>query len=342
MRVTFLYQDPHDRGTFYARFSSLMKVVADSLGIHLETIRCADSAEQIRAGMALCARDKKPDYLILTNTYGAGKKILQVASEAGIKVFVTPEGFSQLEKSAVGTPLGKYSEWIGELVSDERQAGHALAVHLLDQAWKKNLAASDGKVHLLGLAGELSAPVPARLNGLKEAAEEHRDRLFIEDVVPAVWDEGTAARVVEKTLRKNPEIAVIWAARDQLALGAVIAVKRRHKVPGQEILVGGIDWTPMALRSVRRGEIVASIGGQVTDGMFALILLYDHFHNVSMKPTSMTSQLTAATSSNADSFLKMYDESRLRQVSFSLYSKAMNPSMKSYSFSAASLLKHLS
>ncbi|GAB4059096.1 ABC transporter substrate-binding protein [Catellatospora paridis] len=66
-------------------------------------------------------------------------------------------------------------------------------------------------------------------------------------------------QVTEQLLLSNPGITAIYAENDEMALGAVTAIKGAGKKPGADIKIVSIDGTRNAVEAITKGEINAVI-----------------------------------------------------------------------------------
>lgn len=82
--------------------------------------------------------------------------------------------------------------------------------------------------------------------GLKVVAEQ-----------PADWDTGKAQSVMENILTGNPNIKAVFASNDNMALGAVQAIKSAGLAG--KIVVVGFDANPNAAESVLAGDMAATV-----------------------------------------------------------------------------------
>jgi ABC-type sugar transport system substrate-binding protein len=99
---------------------------------------------------------------------------------------------------------------------------------------------STGKARAEGAKSGLAAC------GLKVVAEQ-----------PADWDRAKGQTVMENILTGNPNIAAVFASNDNMALGAMEAIKAANKKG--KILVVGFDANPDAAASILAGEMNASV-----------------------------------------------------------------------------------
>jgi ribose transport system substrate-binding protein len=106
------------------------------------------------------------------------------------------------------------------------------------------------------LQGVLSTTNGAdRYNGAKEALEGCG--LKVVAAQPADWDRAKGQSVTETILAGNPNIKGIFGSNDNMALGAVEALKAASKL--KDVMVVGYDANPDAAKSILAGEMTASV-----------------------------------------------------------------------------------
>jgi ABC-type sugar transport system substrate-binding protein len=94
-----------------------------------------------------------------------------------------------------------------------------------------------------------------RFNGSKEAMEACG--LKVVAAQPADWDRAKGQSVTETILAGNPNIKGIFGSNDNMALGAVEALKAAAKL--KDVMVVGYDGNSDAAKSILAGELTASI-----------------------------------------------------------------------------------
>ena len=82
-------------------------------------------------------------------------------------------------------------------------------------------------------------------------------------------------QVTEQLLQSNPDIDAIYAENDEMALGAIVAVRGAGKKPGQDVKVVSIDGTANAVRAIVDGKINAVIESNPRFGPLAFKTLTD-------------------------------------------------------------------
>jgi ribose transport system substrate-binding protein len=139
--------------------------------------------------------------------------------------------------------------WVAHMGVDGEPSGYYVAKELF------NMMGGSGKI--VALQG-LLANVPAiqRFSGLKKALAEFPGIELLEDQT-AEWDRTKAVGVTEAFLAKYPDVGGIWAANDNMGLGALEALRTAGKA--KTIPVVGIDGTSEAINACISGEFAATV-----------------------------------------------------------------------------------
>lgn len=125
--------------------------------------------------------------------------------------------------------------------------------------------------------GEVAAELLAKLSGGKgkiiqlegttgaTSSREHKigfDRIIAKypEMEIVASQSGDYARdkgrkVMETLLQAHPDVTLVWAHNDEMALGAIRAIEAAGKVPGKDIIVGGKDGTRDGLQSILDGKM---------------------------------------------------------------------------------------
>src|SRR5580693_2692655 len=111
-----------------------------------------------------------------------------------------------------------------------------------------------GKGNLAILMGELSNEAAiARRDGTKQVIKEKFPNIKITREQTANWRRAEAKTVMENWLASGQEIDGVAANNDEMAIGALQAIKAAGKLG--KICVGGVDGTHDALESMDKGEL---------------------------------------------------------------------------------------
>lgn len=97
-----------------------------------------------------------------------------------------------------------------------------------------------------------------RIKGFTDGLNSSGKDIEIVEQLTAKWDRAEAVSVTEDILTAHGEVDAILAANDQMALGAVEAV-RAAGIDFEDILIVGFDGNPGAAQSILDGEMDASV-----------------------------------------------------------------------------------
>ena len=182
---------------------------------------------------------KKVDAIILqaVDTQGAVNAIKE-ANEANIPVFTPGEA-----------PAG--GKVATSVVFNEVYTGEAMADYLV-----KNLKIKpDAKVvMLLGIQGTETAR--NRQDGFEKKLKAECPGCQIVAKQPADFDRAKGLAAMEAILQGQPHIDVVWAANDEMALGALRAIKEANRQ--KEITLVGTDGIGDARAAIAAGEMAAT------------------------------------------------------------------------------------
>ncbi|NDL66443.1 sugar ABC transporter substrate-binding protein [Anaerotalea alkaliphila] len=133
----------------------------------------------------------------------------------------------------------------------------------------------NGKVlYLAGTAG-MSHSTDRRNGFLEAMAAEGRDDVQILADLDGNYDRAKGMQITEDWIQSFPEFDAIVAANDQMALGAVEALKAAQRLEG--VLVTGVDGTDDAKNAVKEGTMVQTVlqdaPGQAKAAMEAILMI---------------------------------------------------------------------
>ena len=146
-------------------------------------------------------------------------------------------------------------------------------------------------------------------------------------------------------LRRYPELQAVWAANDTLALAALRALDEAGRHPGQDVWVGGIDWTPRALQAVREGRLVANAAGTSSraPGPWCCSTTTTTAATSPPRGSSWRTTLAPVSRAHVEAVLRFLGEGDWEPLDFRAFSKVANPSLTHYDFSLRALFaqRHL-
>lgn len=227
--------------------------------------------------------------LLVTNAQGDLNKeisdIQSMISQGAKALVISPllsEGLDPALKSAsdAGVPIMTIDrllttkkacqDFIGNISSDFVDQGKKAADALITATGDKGNVAI-----LLGATG-VSATVD-RTKGFKDELVAKNSQLKIVAEQTADFAREKGQTVFEQMLSKNPDITALYAENDEMALGAVAAIKAAGKQPG-DIKVLTIDGTRGAVQGIIDGYISGVIESNPRFGPLAFAAL-DAFYN---------------------------------------------------------------
>src|SRR5699024_6707849 len=176
--------------------------------------------------------------LILVNPTDSDAIVNSVieANEAGIPIIT-------VDRSSEGGEVLSY------IASDNISGGKMAGEYIVD------LLDGEGKVvELEGIVGTNAAI--ERGEGFNEAIEGRDIEVVAKQT--AEFDRVKGLEVMENILQSQPEIDAVFAHNDEMALGALEAIK----ASGRDILVVGFDATDDAVAAVKEGDLAATIAQQ--------------------------------------------------------------------------------
>jgi simple sugar transport system substrate-binding protein len=203
---------------------------------------------QIKALRSFIAR--KVDCIVFTALVETGYgPVLQEAKNAKIPVVMIDRDVQVSDRGLRLTIMG----------SDFVKEGEKAATWLAD--YMKKIGKDDGKaqikiVELQGTTG--SAPAIDRKTGFANIMKNHPNWVITRSQTGNFTSsEGKA--VMEAFLKADKNIDVLYAHNDQMALGAIQAIKEAGLKPGKDIIIVGVDAVKGAFEAMVAGEMNASI-----------------------------------------------------------------------------------
>jgi erythritol transport system substrate-binding protein len=136
-----------------------------------------------------------------------------------------------------------------QLVSNNAQ-GAALGA----QQWVKDVGQKGNYVELLGAPSDNNAAT--RSNGFNTVLSQYPDLKKAGSQV-ASWDRTQGHDKMQNLLQANPNIIGVISGNDEMALGAIAALKEAGKL--SSIKVGGFDGSPDAVAAVKSGELAYTV-----------------------------------------------------------------------------------
>lgn len=331
---------------YWLTASRAMEAAAHDLGMQLE-VRYAERIHQKAFDIAdeIVARPqgKRPDFVVFSNDYGSGPRLLRQFEEAGLQSFLAFSGITASSDRAItGTPRAQLKHWIGSLEPQAEDAGYLTARALIERGRKSGARAEDGKLYLIAIAGDRSTPSSvARNEGMMRAVAEHKDVVLLQTVF-AAWTREKAREQSEVLYQRYPQARLIWAGNDLMAFGAMDEWLKRGGKPGQDAFFSGVNTSREALEAVKAQRLSALAGGHFIAGAWALVMLHDYakgkdFANEGLEQSQF--MFTLFDAAQADTFLRRFGDLSFEAIDFRRFSKVHNPRLQRYDFNFRQLLQ---
>jgi ABC-type sugar transport system substrate-binding protein len=267
-----------------------MKDEAAKQGLQL-TITDAnnDQSKQVSDIKGLIAQ--KPDALFIAPITEQIANVVKDAAAAGIPVFLLDRAVD----TNIAVP-GK--DFVSVMQSDFIQEGKRAAVQMAK--------ATNGNAKIIELEGTTGAsPAIDRKKGFDEAIKQCSGMQIV------VSQDGDFTRakgqsVAETLLQSHPDATAVYAHNDEMALGAIAAIKAIGKVPGKDIQVVSVDGEKDGLKAVAAGDLYATVECSPRFGPIAFQTMTDYAAGKPVKTLIINSDQLFTKDNAADNVAKAY------------------------------------
>lgn len=221
---------------FFVTLKEGAEAKAKELGVELIVLDAQDDSTKAASNMEdLITRGV--DVIVVNPTDSdAIVPSVEAANEAGIPVITVDR-------------VSNGGEVVSSVASDNIAGGKMAGEFIIEK-----LAGKGKVVELEGISGANSAI--ERGQGFNEAIEGSGLEVVAKQT--ADYDRSKGLEVMENILQSQPEIDAVFAHNDEMALGALEAIK----AAGRDIIVVGFDATDDAVASVEAGDLAATIAQQ--------------------------------------------------------------------------------
>jgi ABC-type sugar transport system substrate-binding protein len=203
---------------------------------------------QIKALRSFIAR--KVNVILFTAIVETGYgPVLQEAKQAKIPVIMIDRDVAEADRHLRMTIMGS------DFVKEGEKAGNWLAEYLK----KKGIDDGTKTINIVELQGTTgSAPAIDRKKGFETILAKHPNwKVTRSQTGNFTSSEGKA--VMEAFLKADKNIQVLYAHNDQMALGAIQAIKEAGLQPGKDITIVSVDAVKGAFEAMVRGELNCSV-----------------------------------------------------------------------------------
>jgi ABC-type sugar transport system substrate-binding protein len=166
------------------------------------------------------------------------------AKAAGIPTFL-------VDRSVDPTVAEAGRDYVAFLGSDFVDQGRRVAEWVIEN--------HEGEGRIIQLEGTTgSSPANDRKTGFDDAiAADERFTILESRSGDFARDEGR--QVMETLLQAHPDVNIVYAHNDEMAIGAIQALEAAGRVPGEDVLVVSIDGTRDALQAIIDGKMGVTV-----------------------------------------------------------------------------------
>ncbi|MDO9456443.1 sugar ABC transporter substrate-binding protein [Nocardioides sp.] len=219
-------------------FAEMVDLEQDRLTYDADSTKQQEQISQLLAGDTECLVMN-----ILPNGDSDTPPIVEQAQEAGAYLV------TQWNKPA-DLDVADYDHWVTHLTYNGEESGKQIGDALVEE-----IGGSGGIIALQGILD--TAAAKDRFAGLEASLAENPDVELL-DQQTANFSRAEALEVTKTLLAKHgDDIKGIWTANDDMALGALEALKAAGKEG--EVAVVGIDAVPDALTAIQDGTMTATV-----------------------------------------------------------------------------------
>jgi ribose transport system substrate-binding protein len=224
------------------------------------------TAKQVSDVEDLIARQVNAIFLAPREEKGFSQA-LQAAREAGIPVIL-------VDRETEGVPGQDFVTVLkSDFVEEGRRAGEWLAKQ------------TGGKANIIELTGTPGSSVARdRSQGFKDAIGKYPDMKIL-DSQTGNFTRAEGQKVMQNIIQsKGNEITAVYAHNDEMAIGAIQALKAAGRQPGKDVLIVSIDGEKAALEAIMRGEMNVSVECNPRFGPLAFETLEKHLKGEKLPP----------------------------------------------------------
>jgi simple sugar transport system substrate-binding protein len=218
-----------------------IKETASQLGVELRFSDAQQNQQkQIEAVRKLIIQ--KVDVIGIAPIVETGwDEVFREAKAAGIPIIITDR--------RADVPEDLYVTYLGsDFLEEGRKAGRVM------------LELTSGKANIVELVGTIgSAPANDRYKGFREAIKDYPDMKII-DSESGDFTRARGKEVMKDFLQKHGKnITAVFAHNDDMAVGAIEAIKEYGLKPGIDIKIVSVDAAKGAFKAMIAGELNATI-----------------------------------------------------------------------------------
>ena len=251
--ISIIVTDPAN--PYWFTEGEVAKKTAEELG-YTATVAAHKGDTNVESNLIDAAITNSAKAIILDPANADGSVgVVRKATEAGIPVFLVN---AEINESGIA---------IGQLVSNNAQGAAIGAVQ-----WQELVGDEAKYVEFFGNPADNNAAT--RSNGYKTVLSQYPGLEKVAEEV-ANWDRTQGYNKMQSIIQANPEIDAVISGNDEMALGAIAALKEAGKLAG--VTVGGFDGSPDAVEAIKAGEMAYTVLQPVAVFSREAVIQADHY-----------------------------------------------------------------
>ncbi|MBM6550365.1 sugar ABC transporter substrate-binding protein [Marinomonas ostreistagni] len=219
------------QANFFNQIKQSVEAYGEEKGIEIITVDArGDSATQVSQVQDLLTQNI--DALIYIPAGAAAATVpARLARAEGVPII-------NIDRNPAGAPGDTF------ITTDSVSSAYQVCKHIIEQA--------GGEGQMLMIHGQKgTTPEIERSEGCNNAIAEYDKVEVVEEQWSNMWSQDEGFQITQNLLQAHPDVSIIFAQADGLALGAAQAIKVSD-MP-QRIYVGGFDGDTAALEAIRDG-----------------------------------------------------------------------------------------
>ncbi len=269
------------QANFFNQIKQSVEAEAKTRGITVVTVDAkGDGPTQVNQIQDLLTQNI--DALIYIPAGAAAATVpVKLAKAAGVPVI-------NVDRNADGAPGDTF------LATDSVASAKSVCDYIIKQAGGK------GKMVIIhGQKG--TTPEVDRTKGCMESVKANPDVKVVAEQWSNMWSQDEGFQIMQNMLQANPDVSIVFAQADGLALGAAQAIKVAN--PSQKIVVGGFDGDTAALEALKNGVFNATATQQTQKmGRTAVEMAVKIVGGEKVPPVQLM-DATLTTKENVDGFI---------------------------------------
>ncbi|CZT36551.1 MULTISPECIES: sugar ABC transporter substrate-binding protein [Rhizobiaceae] len=219
------------QANFFNQIKQSVEAEAKKRGIEVVTVDAkGDGPTQVNQIQDLLTQNI--DALIYIPAGAAAATVpVKLAKAAGVPVI-------NIDRNAEGAPGDTF------LATDSVSSAKSVCDYILKEA--------GGKGDMVIIHGQKgTTPEVDRSKGCAEALKAYPEVKIVAEQYSNMWAQDEGFQIMQNMLQANPNVSIVFAQADGLALGAAQAIKVAN--PSQKVVVGGFDGDTAALEALGKG-----------------------------------------------------------------------------------------